>query len=420
MNQLIIRALRYLICLTGLMIAGQINADELATDNVIGQKFTIDSQVLNESRDIQIYFPPSYDQSKADYPVLYILDGQRLHLLGVSILQSFRSNVKKSPEFIVIGINNHQDKRFEHFKKLDFLEFIEKELVPHIDKNYRTSNERVLFGWEFAGAYVVEALMKKPGLFSGHIAASPYPVHQTWFAPITRLEMLEKKLDKLDSHLYFSVSDGEQLVGDGTAKLNALLESKAPSSLRWKYRVIPDEEHLSTAHATLYQGLKDYFYPYEEFQIYSLDKFEKAGGLKNFYKHNKLRAKRYGFDEQPSAWSMFTIVRNAIRADDFEKFKLYMNEFKDSNMIADSRLGNANSIAQFYVKYKAHNQAISVYLKMAQAHPDNARIHNELGDIYVKLNDKAKAKMHYKNSVELAKKSDDSRLGEYKKDLAQL
>ncbi|KGK00501.1 hypothetical protein [Thalassotalea sp. ND16A] len=79
--------------------------------------------------------------------------------------------------------------------------------------------------------------------------------------------------------MYFTISEGEGSVIAGTEKLNALLSSKAPSSLRWQYRVIADEQHLTTAHATLYQGLKDYFYGYKMFQIDSLDLFQKAGGL---------------------------------------------------------------------------------------------------------------------------------------------
>ena len=39
-----------------------------ATDNVIGKKFTIASKVMSETRDIQIYFPQSYDTSGKNIP----------------------------------------------------------------------------------------------------------------------------------------------------------------------------------------------------------------------------------------------------------------------------------------------------------------------------------------------------------------
>jgi len=390
-------------------------------DNIIGKKFFLKSEILGETRNIQIYLPESYHSSQLEYPVLYILDGQRLFLHGISILQTFRNTVKISPEFIVVGINNKYPDRFNHFQKPDFLDFIEKELIDFVDKNYRASNERILYGWEFAGAYVLESLISKPKLFSGHIAASPYPIDETWFSEKTRLELLKDEFNTgLSSHLYFSVSSGEVTVKAGTDRLNALLTAKKTDSMRWKYRIISDEQHLSTSIATLYQGLKDYFYGYEIFQIDGLNQFLNAGGIKNFYEYNKTRAERFGFSEKPKPWSMFTIVRNAMRADNFNQFKLFMNEFKSSDMIQKISLRESNSIAQYYLQNKHYDDAINVYQTMAKANPDNARIQNELGNIYLILNQKKIAKMYYKKAVELAEKFKDENLSEYEKDLAEL
>ena len=341
-----------------------IDSKELSSkesDNIVGKKFTISSKILTEDRDIQIFLPESYHTSQQRYPVLYILDGQRLFTLGVSLSQSFRSTVKMSPEFIVVGINNKYPDRFNNFTTTDFLDFIEQELISTVDKNYRTSQERILFGWEFAGAYAIESLINRPTLFSGHIAASPYPIDETWFAEKSRLEQLEGKFKhELKSHLYITVSEGEGSVFAGTQKLNTLLKEKAPDSLRWSYRVIPNEEHLSTPHASLFQGLKNYFYAYKEFHIEGLDQFQQAGGLKNFYAYNKIRAQRFGFDENPEIWSMFTIIRNAIRADNVEQFTLFMNEFKSSDLITKISLRNSTLIAQYYLQYKQSIKAIDV------------------------------------------------------------
>lgn len=392
-----------------------------ATDNVIGKKFTIASKVMSETRDIQIYFPQSYDTSGKDYPVLYILDGQRLFTLGVSLSQSSRSTVEMTPEFIVVGINNKYPDRFSHFTKSSLLDFIEKELVPHVDKNYRTTAERILFGWEFAGAYAIESLIKKPTLFSGHIVSSPYPVDETWFAKQSRLEQLESKLNaELKSHLYFTVTEGESGVISGTEKLNALLKEKAGNSLRWTYRVIPDEQHLTNAHATLYQGLINYFYGYASFQIDSLEHFQKAGGLNNFYAYNKIRAERFGFSEKPEPWAMFVIIRNAIRADNFAQFELFMKEFKTSNIIAKLKLSFSNVIAQYYLQYKHYNKAIVVYEIMATANPDNAKVQHTIGDIYLSMNNNNTAKVYYQKAVNLANKSKDEKLAEYLTDLNEL
>lgn len=279
------------------------------SDNVIGKKIVINSKILKENRDVQIYFPTSYDTTKTDYPVLYILDGQNLFLHGVSVLKSFQSPQNISPEFIVVGINNKYPDRFNHFSGTKFLDFIETEVVSHIDKNYRTNSERIIYGWEFAGAFALNSMITRPHLFTGHIIASPYPVHVKNDNGKSKIDLLEEKLKAgFSSYLYFAVSEGEGMVEDGTKELSSMLKTKAPNSLRWKYRVIPDEQHPSTALATLYQGLKSYYNNYEVFAIYGLDKFKKAGGLKHFYKYNKERTKRFGFSENPEPWSMYSIV----------------------------------------------------------------------------------------------------------------
>jgi predicted alpha/beta superfamily hydrolase len=397
------------------------SASSQASDNIIGEKFIITSKILSENRDIQIFLPESYHTSQQRYPVLFILDGQRLFTLGVSLSQSFRSTGKISPEFIVVGINNKYPDRFSHFGKIDFLEFIEQELINTVDKNYRTTDERILFGWEYAGAYAIESLISKPTLFAGHIVASPFPIDETWFAEQSRLEQLEDQLKtELKSHLYIAVSEGEESVRVGTEKLNTLLKAKAPDSLRWTYRIISDEEHRSTAHASLFQGLKNYFYGYQIFQISGLEKFKQAGGLKNFYAYNTIRAKRFGFSEKPEIWSMFTIVRNAIRADDFAQFEIFMNEFKTSDMIAKIKLSRSNLIAQYYIQYKKNSKAIEIYKIMAIAHPNNAKIQHEIGNIYLSMNNKKIAKTYYQKAVDLAETSKGEKLSEYRKDLNKI
>ena len=149
-------------------------------------------------------------------------------------------------------------------------------------------------------------------------------------------------------------------------------------------------------------------------------KFQQAGGLEHFYAYNKARAKRFGFSEKPEAWSMFVIVRNAIRADSFDQFEIFMDEFKSTNMIKEIQLGRAISIAKFYLQYKKYKQAIKLYKTLAEQNSANANIQNKLGDIYLTLDDRKTAKIYFKKAVELAEISKDKKLNEYKNKLNSL
>ncbi len=64
----------------------------------LGKKFAIESTILNQTKEIQVYVPESYtDSIKLDYPVLYLLDGQRFFTNGVAIQKSLRRNLMRLP-----------------------------------------------------------------------------------------------------------------------------------------------------------------------------------------------------------------------------------------------------------------------------------------------------------------------------------
>ncbi len=79
----------------------------IVMDYTVGQTFLIQSEILNDKREVQVFLPDGYAESEKDYPVLYILDGQRYFLHGVSLQKSF-VEFRQAPEFIVVGIPKNQ------------------------------------------------------------------------------------------------------------------------------------------------------------------------------------------------------------------------------------------------------------------------------------------------------------------------
>jgi enterochelin esterase-like enzyme len=395
-----------------------------AQEYVIGQKISLPSKILDEARDIQIYLPPSYESGDKSYPVLYILDGQRLFFLGVSVAQTFTSQFQVSPDFIVVGINNSYPQRFSHLGSTKFMDFIEKELVSYIDKSYRTTDERIIFGWEYAGAFAIESMIDRPHLFDGHIAASPYPLNVAG-SGLSKVQRLAAKLkgsgnDTFESFLHFAVSDNEQRVIEGTGELNELLKKQMPKKLNWQYRVIEGEEHRSTAYAALYQGLKSYFKYFPELAISTLKEFEQLGGMDYVYHYNKTRAKQFGFSAELQSWSMFGLVRAAIRADDFVKFEFFMDIFAKENFITQLQFRRTFQIADFYVTNNKPKAALALYIQLLDKNAESARLHNAMGDVYVVIKDTKKALVAYQKAVALATKQKDAKLVEYQKNLDEL
>ena len=150
-----------LICFINIAVRAQENAAI-----TIGINHTIQSTALNEDRTIQIYTPDGYKDSEKEYPVLYILNGQWYFHSGVSIQKSLRTP-GVIPEMIVVGINDSKQPRWSLFgqKRDAFTKFLVDEVIQYIDANYRTTNKRVIFGWEAAAYYISELILKRSELF---------------------------------------------------------------------------------------------------------------------------------------------------------------------------------------------------------------------------------------------------------------
>ena len=375
-------------------------AQENGVVNAVGKNYFIQSEALNEEREIQIYLPDSYENNDKKYPVLFLLDGQRFYLYGVSLLQSF-AQFKLTPEFIVVGIKNKYPQRFSHFSNSEntFLSFLEKDVIGFVDDNFRTSGERLLFGWEYGGSFVIQAMIDKPELFDAYLAASPYPISEKTKV-IDSLIFNEREFK---GQLYFTVSLNEGIVEEGTDSLYSVLGNRPLNEMNWTYRKLDGEEHRSTPYATIYHGLKSYYYYYPELQFTSLEEFTKAGGMAYVNDYYKQRSKEFGFSPELPNWTKFTIIRNAMRANNYDQFHVFVTKFISDEFIGQLRGNRPYSIAEFYLKYQEYEKAINIFKILVNKYPKSEHPLNSLGDVYTSLKEDKKATEYYKKAAEITK-----------------
>ena len=111
---------------------------------------------LNRKRRIWIYYPPDYETSEKNYPVLYMHDGQNLFDQKTSFSGEWEVDETLNKLFeeghnvpIVIGIDNGGDKRIAEYTPWKnpgygggdgetYMQFIVETLKPYIDDNFRT------------------------------------------------------------------------------------------------------------------------------------------------------------------------------------------------------------------------------------------------------------------------------------------
>lgn len=159
---------------------------------VLGVVDEIQSTELSEKRILNIYLPEGYNENDTTaYPVIYVLDGSFdedfIHIVGLVHYNSFPW-INRVPKSIVVGIANVDRKRdFTGPSSIEidhqlvptgggsakFIAFLEKELQPYIQKNYRTNASKMIIGQSLGGLVATEILFTKPSLFDKYVIISP-------------------------------------------------------------------------------------------------------------------------------------------------------------------------------------------------------------------------------------------------------
>ncbi|WKK67042.1 alpha/beta hydrolase-fold protein [Lutimonas zeaxanthinifaciens] len=165
------------------VISAQANAIETEiTDSLY-------SELLEENREFWVKFPENYNpDSSTKYPVVYLLDGFSLKNSLEAVYENYWGHYL--PHMIIVGISNRtnrvRDLTTSQIKMRrgsvmnentggaeNFTQFIEKELIPYIDKKYPTTPYRTLIGHSYAGLFTINMLINHKHVFENYIAIDP-------------------------------------------------------------------------------------------------------------------------------------------------------------------------------------------------------------------------------------------------------
>lgn len=153
-------------------VFGQNSGKEISRTKpfVLGVIDEIQSAELSEKRILNIYLPEGYNKNDTiKYPVVYLLDGSAdedfIHNVGLYQLNSFPW-IDRVPKSIVVGIasvNRRRDFTYPTTiekdkakypttgKSTQFISFLEHELPPFIEKNYKTTPSKTIIGQSLGG-----------------------------------------------------------------------------------------------------------------------------------------------------------------------------------------------------------------------------------------------------------------------------
>lgn len=221
------------------------------------------STVLGEDRTVLLRLPAEYEKTTKSYPVLLRLDGSvDFFLHTVSAVEYLIDMRDQQADPIVIAIENtdrNRDMDPERGAEI-FVRFIKTELIPYVEKNYRTNGFRILAGQSFSSLFSLYFFLKEPALFDAYVLGS-FGLHKPALLSLFESELAKssdlRKATKKYVFIANAKSDSYDQDGSNTKRGAQFLDElsrSAPGALVLKVVVYDAEGHVPFPF--VYDGLK--------------------------------------------------------------------------------------------------------------------------------------------------------------------
>ena len=336
----------------------------------LGETATINSEILDQDRELLIYLPDGYEKSTTNYPVLYLIDGG-FHFLHVSSVVQYLSSRGMMQQTIVVAIKNiDRNKDFlpTNVERVptsggaeNFLNFISNELFTYRESNYRTTPYKTLVGHSYGGTFTTYTFLQKPNTFDSYIAISPY-LHWDEQLLVTQAEtILPAGYDK-NKFFYMTLGDEPPYI-PAIDKFVSLINDKSPTNLDFTYTQMISETHNSIPHLTVYYGLEKLY------SGWNLPQTKYEEGLSAIDEHYNMISNKFNYNVETPEFVINMLGYNYLLKEEFEK-------------------------------------AIEVFQENVKRFPASANVYDSLAESYENNKQLKLAELNYTKACELAKKDD--------------
>jgi len=348
----------------------------------VPKKEVISSKILGEDREIRIQLPTQYDVNiEQKYQVLYLLDGSS-NLSHTSGTLDFLVGYAQAPQLIIVAIT-HKQRSLDLTPTAEpkdelpngggekFLDFIEQELMPHINKTYRTQPFNLIAGHSLGGLLVMHSLATRPHLFQAHFAFSP---SLYWDDKIV-LKQVKKFLSSrksFNNFLYMNMGNEGIERGDengmamrnGVIELASQLDAFSPEGFRFKADIFEQENHQTTPIIGQFHAYRS-LYPNWELPWQSFE-----SGLSKIKAHYAMLTTRYGYQITPFQYQVndagyFQLLEKNNVEEAVKLFEFNVENFPQCANCYDS-------LADGYEKQGKLKEALAL-LNKALSYSDNSK-----------------------------------------------
>jgi predicted alpha/beta superfamily hydrolase len=255
------------------LVLGHLSDSEPSSDRVVVD--TLASAVLGERREVIVRLPESYQREPARrYPAIYVLDGAS-QSIQTADSAALMARIGVMPELIVVGVPSGDQRQRDHtppfmLQDLDdaksplgeadrFLAFLKDEVIPRVEREYRTDSLRMLAGHSRGGLLVCYSLLAEPQLFAARFAHSPALWRQDGLLIDKLAEFLSAK-PGLESFLYLSLGakENDKMMA-AFERTRSLLAEFRGSGLVWQADLVAGADHSTNAGMATPLGFKALF-----------------------------------------------------------------------------------------------------------------------------------------------------------------
>ncbi|MFZ5941139.1 MAG: alpha/beta hydrolase-fold protein [Bacteroidota bacterium] len=349
-----------------------------------GRESVLHSGILDEDRKLLIHTPPGYDEGDQSYPVLYLLDGEA-HFFHGSGIAEYLARLGYMPEVIVVGIVNTD--RTRDFSPVaveseptsggadHFMAFLEKELFPFVEKEYRTQPFRILEGHSFGGTFAVYTLIRKPDLFQAYIAISPY-LHYSNSYLLTEAKNNLRSRFRSPKYFFMCVANEAEYY-EPLKQFAALLRERCGKNISFDYQIFDKETHMSVPHLGIYYGLKHIF------SAWVIPDYRLQAGLASVEAFYAGLSEKYGYSVE---------VTEAI----------------------------LNRLGYLYLQNNDFKNATEIFLENTRRYPGSPNAWDSLGEAYERSGNAPAALECYRKAFELAQSTGSPNRGYFKANMDRL
>lgn len=357
-----------------LFVVDSSHAQEDGSPVSIGTYRTLHSQILNEDRTLLINLPKGYDETTIHYPVLFILYGGQVRgyfAESVHIVDRLYE-AGLIPPLLIVGVKNVDRYRDnlpvnrdgEKAGAENFLKFFTDELIPFVDKSYRTRDFRLLLGPQAGASFGLYTLMQHPGLFRVNIITNPFWNRSVREYLLTKADDFFNGEGSLKSFLFITcnTSNDNEATMEYLSRLTGIVEAGKKSDFTMISNSLGENQADDGIPSPgLKEGLKAYFKKYKFPEGTEIDGLE---DLKGYY---QALSQDYGYEiDIPE----FTLIRQGGKLEEIGRFEeaRMMYEYVVERYPHD--LNSYYRLAELHQRLRNYDQSIKYYEQFLKRRPE--------------------------------------------------